>query len=123
MRQVTSRKAGTPMNDLISRQAAVDALRGMRLSGDQSDDEKGAFQLALTLVVGILREVPSAQLEGEWLNRSVCDDPKAKVIEQWQSAKCSVCGKYHTTPYLYYFDCFDWCPNCGARMKKRGEET
>lgn len=49
---------------------------------------------------------------GKWEERSVFEDS----IQQWQSARCSVCEKYHTTPYLYYFDNFTYCPNCGARM-------
>lgn len=37
-------------------------------------------------------------------------------INEWQSARCSICGKYHTTPYMYYFDLYNYCPNCGAKM-------
>ena len=50
---------------------------------------------------------------GKWEERSVFEGE----IEQWQSARCSVCNKYHTTPYLYYFDNFNYCPNCGAKME------
>ena len=66
--------------------------------------------------------LPSAQPEpkrGEWLERDVIDEPKGKHITQWQSARCSVCGRYHTTPYLYSFTHYNFCPNCGADM--RGE--
>lgn len=35
---------------------------------------------------------------------------------EWQSARCSACGRYHTTPYLYYFTDYKYCPSCGARM-------
>ena len=52
---------------------------------------------------------------GEWEEREVSSD---KVIDEWQSARCSVCGKYHTTPYMYFFDDFNFCPNCGARMER-----
>lgn len=34
----------------------------------------------------------------------------------WQQAQCSVCGKWYTTPYLYYIKLDPYCPNCGARM-------
>ena len=44
------------------------------------------------------------------------DDP---IIEEWQSARCSVCHKYHTTPYMYYFNNYNFCPNCGADMRGR----
>lgn len=55
--------------------------------------------------------------KGEWLEKEVIVGKKARVIEEWQSAKCSVCGRYHTTPYLYYFVEYDYCPHCGAKMK------
>lgn len=54
------------------------------------------------------------QKPGEWKEREVHNE---KVIEEWQSARCSVCGKYHTTPYLYYFNEYKYCPNCGAPMR------
>ena len=58
---------------------------------------------------------------GTWIERTVIHKDEAKkAIEEWQSARCSVCGKYHTTPYMYYFDEFKYCPNCGAEM--RGED-
>ena len=58
--------------------------------------------------------------KGEWEEKTVCDED---VIEQWQSARCSTCGKYHTTPYLYYFDEYNYCPNCGADMRGDNHET
>ena len=56
---------------------------------------------------------------GKWEDKSICD---GKAIEEWQEARCSACGRYHTTPYMYYFDEFTYCPNCGAKMDG-GEET
>lgn len=56
--------------------------------------------------------------EGEWEEKETFhnadDNP---IIEEWQSAKCSVCNKYHTTPYMYSFSNYNYCPNCGARMR------
>ena len=55
--------------------------------------------------------------KGKWIEREViCGNPN--VIEDWQSAKCSVCGRYHTTPYMYYFSDYNFCPNCGADMRE-----
>lgn len=51
---------------------------------------------------------------GKWIEQKVIT--VNKVI--WQSAKCSVCGKYHVIPYMYYFSNYDYCPNCGAKMDK-----
>lgn len=62
---------------------------------------------------------------GKWMEKDVfrIDDEldDSNVIDAWQSAKCSVCGKYHTTPYLYGFDNFNYCPNCGSAMTE-GEQ-
>ena len=56
---------------------------------------------------------------GKWEEKEVSSE---KVIDEWQSARCSECGKYHTTPYMYYFDSFSFCPNCGADMRGEGHE-
>lgn len=48
---------------------------------------------------------------GKWEERKVSSE---KVIDEWQSARCSVCGRYHTTPYMYFFDNYKFCPNCGS---------
>lgn len=62
--------------------------------------------------------------EGTWEEKETfCvtdDDP---IISQWQSARCSECGKYHTTPYMYYFNNYNFCPNCGSRMKGADDEV
>lgn len=58
---------------------------------------------------------------GEWEEKETFhngDGINEPIIEEWQSAKCSICGKYHTTPYMYYFDNYNFCPNCGADMRK-----
>lgn len=54
---------------------------------------------------------------GEWEEKEVFNVSESK-IDEWQSARCSQCGLYHTTPYLYFFDDFRYCPNCGALMIK-----
>ena len=59
---------------------------------------------------------------GEWIEKEVYN-LEVTTIEQMQSASCSVCGKIHTTPFSYYFDNFNYCPNCGARMKGAEDET
>ena len=64
-------------------------------------------------ILNIVSKIPSAEpKKGQWEEKSVFEDS----IQEWQSARCSVCNKYHTTPYLYYFDNFKYCPNCGASM-------
>lgn len=55
-------------------------------------------------------------IKGEWLDCEVVHDRKDAKITDWQQARCSICGKWHTTPYMYNWDHFDYCPNCGAQM-------
>ena len=52
----------------------------------------------------------------QWTECEVFDNADYE-IPQWQSARCSNCGKYHTTPYQYYFDKFPYCPFCGEKME------
>lgn len=65
--------------------------------------------------------IPSADVRenvrGEWLEKEVVDDRKDAKIQQWQQARCSVCDKWHTTPYMYYFTNYNFCPNCGSDMR------
>ena len=58
---------------------------------------------------------------GKWEQKEIInlDDT---TIEQMQSACCSVCGKYHTTPYSYYFSEYNYCPSCGARLGNGGTD-
>lgn len=57
--------------------------------------------------------------QGEWLEKGIYDnnDGEREMVEQWQAAKCSICERWFTTPYLYYFDEHNYCPHCGAKMK------
>ena len=60
---------------------------------------------------------------GEWEEKETFrDGDDEPIIEEWQSARCSVCHKYHTTPYMYYFNNYNFCPNCGADMREREGE-
>ena len=68
------------------------------------------------------KEMPK---RGEWQEKEIFgeyNDDVHHYVSEWQSARCSVCGKYHTTPYMYYFDEYNFCPNCGARMKGADDE-
>lgn len=55
---------------------------------------------------------------GEWIEREISH---SFVVGELQSARCSNCKKYHTTLYMYYFNHFNYCPWCGARMEGDGE--
>lgn len=98
------------MTDLISRQAVLKELPHA-LWGKEWDE---------ALAKAIIESVPTVDpmKRGKWMEQKVTheENRRSTIIADWQSAKCSNCGKYHTTPYLYYFDNYNFCPNCGAFM-------
>ena len=99
--------------DLISRADALEQIAQAECGLHYEDCE--ADNCACDYIWRILN-IPSADRpSGEWVEKEVMVDEDTD-IKEWQSAKCSVCGKYHTTPYMYYFDSFNYCPNCGAKM-------
>lgn len=104
------------MDDLISRQAAIDALADMHCKSDE-DGYVWIIRSDAWARIDALPSVTPKQKHGKWEEKAVSDE---KVIDEWQSARCSACGKYHTAPYMYYFDNYNFCPNCGADM--RGEQ-
>lgn len=54
----------------------------------------------------------------EWLEKEVYSVEESDVKEL-QSCKCPRCGRILTTPYIYYFDEFPYCPNCGKKIKDK----
>ena len=105
-----------PCEDCISRAellAKIDEERKHLLNLKMD----GAEHIIVHHARRIIEDMPSVTPQpkiGEWLEKEVNSD---KVIEEWQSARCSVCDKYHTTPYMYYFDNYKFCPNSGAKME------
>lgn len=118
---------------LIDRQDAIKAIdnhfkthilmRGFE-SYETADDVTKLYCDGIMGAMEVIFMMPPSQPErkkGKWEEKEVIHEVEASTaIDEWQSARCSVCGKYHTTPYMYYFDEFNFCPNCGAEM--RGEE-
>ena len=101
------------MDDLIKRQDAIDAcLNGYSANVYDCVDE--------------IKKLPSTDTQekvyGKWLEKEVIHNHANAKISEFQSARCSVCNKYHTTPYMYYFDNYNYCPNCGADMRGEGDE-
>ena len=60
----------------------------------------------------------------KWLEKEVVSPIDGiPPIEEWQSARCAACGKYYTTPYMYYFYEYAYCPSCGASMTEDEPQT
>ena len=99
------------MSDLISRQAAIDAIceHGTEL------ERRGITVLSVAnhkqVTVDLLENLPSAERHGKWI------DPEDSTCY-----KCSVCGEYATQEYGLTEPLFwHYCPNCGAKMDEGTE--
>ena len=88
------------MNDLISRQAAIDAL-GMMLPVKWFDKAETA-----------LYKLPSTQKHGKWKS--------AIVARNIDALECSECGAKY--PNLLWMPGYSYCPNCGALMEDVNRE-
>ena len=87
--------------------------------GEEETEEAKAIRRVMDKVEESLSQFETPEhkdrAKGEWKEKEHFATPR---IEEWQSAYCSICGKYHTTPYAYYFINYDYCPNCGALMSE-----
>lgn len=111
--------------DLIDRQAAIAyAISGRVRTLPTTEDGENWIRTAE--VRQNLLTMPSAQSErkkGKWTEKEVIyADEAITAIEEWQSCRCSVCGRYDTRPYMYYFDEPHFCSWCGAEMRKETED-
>lgn len=94
------------MDDLISRQAAIDALNHEYRCGDIIS------QCRIEIAIDIINELPPAQPElktGVWLTYT--------NVPQYMLCKCSACGADILVPYAGKNMIFNYCPNCGAKME------
>lgn len=98
------------MSDLISRQAAIDAVLEIvsSMSVCLSREECRGMKRMQGNAVNVIKELPSAQPErktGWW-------------IDTGSGQECSKC---HEIQYGYDSGRF-YCPNCGAKMEAEVEE-
>jgi hypothetical protein len=116
------------MDDLISRQAAIDLLKQMRKDGDMVPWEgKNVFARIRKLPpaqpytaeeIDKMQELESAQLEKAYeLGRESVQPTGTWLIHKWgDDAQCSNCGK--TFKDVYDMDNYDQhCRHCGTHMK------
>ena len=85
-------------DDLIKRSDAIKDLCDITNNSDMPED----WHRGMSVAISALYRVPSADRpQGEWI----------KDAEWWCVYKCSVCGET-------FDELTDYCPNCGARMRK-----
>ena len=88
---------GEPMDDLISRQAAIDAL--------YSVDEYNSRS------VKAIKQLPPIQPKrGRWI--------KLDMHRGMADHKCSVCEQECYVPTCMGEPMYAFCPNCGAKMEE-----
>lgn len=101
------------MNDLISRQAAIEALEREKTYCTAFRDgyvKKNIFEkynMGIDDGIKALNNLPSAVKQGKWFNTST-DIPKLLMNV------CSECGFQYPSAIRTRFN---YCPNCGARME------
>lgn len=81
---------------------------------------KSKIPTGIPVSMAKLKGTPECELaraeHGRWEEREHFTNDECP-IDEWQSERCSVCDKYLTTPYRYYFFHHNYCPYCGARIE------
>lgn len=78
---------------------------------------------AITSSAHEIASVPSVEPErkkGKWEEKHHTFSGECP-IDEWQSCRCSECGRYDTRPYMYYFSEPNYCSWCGAEMRQEKE--
>ena len=61
----------------------------------------------------------TVEKETGWLEKDVFF-VKDSGVEELQSCRCPHCRKILTTPYMYYFTEYPYCPSCGKKVGANG---
>lgn len=99
------------MSDLISRQAALEAVRSLQTYKMFAGDDMILVDKAV--VQAELEILPPVQerKKGEWISHEDEDG-------EHYGDKCSECGEWYVMPYGKT----NYCPNCGADMRGETDE-
>lgn len=84
-----------------------------------TDNENTQEYVLLTEAANAIEDLEKRleRKKGKWEECEVIDIEDT-TIEEVQSQRCSVCERYLTTPYSYYFEPYNFCPNCGAGCRE-----
>lgn len=105
---------GEPMNDLISRQAAIEAICTQGTSAERDGQYVISLATAKQRAVDILESLPTIApvKRGRWIKNQ-----RKSIFHIEPVYICSCCREQEA---LGEMELSNYCPNCGARM--RGEE-
>lgn len=100
------------MSDLISRQAAIDAIERLilpQVKGETAAEEinRVAWRCAINCAEEMIVHLPSAERRGRWEKIELYAPSGDYVMFQ-----CSECASLYYEPSSY-------CPDCGARMEAK----
>ena len=88
--------------DLIKRSAAIKVVRHISMEFVDTDTRQK-----------LIEAIPSADRpQGEWIDRS---DGGRILNPWWENYECNRCGYYGSGTW-------NFCPNCGCRMKGADDE-
>ena len=112
------------MSDLISRQAAIDAIERLilpQVKGETAAEEinRVAWRCAINCAEEVIGHMPSAEVEpvkrGKWIYDNQFD---------LYRASCSECGYKRVTDIkAEKWNGWKYCPNCGAKMEPISAST
>ncbi len=101
--------AETP-TDLISRADAIEAVRGL------FDMRRRRAKEIVACIESAFEALPSAEaVQGEW----ICKDSDDMSVFWYE---CSICGEKPPKDQFNHEWKSNFCPNCGAKMNKGGDE-
>lgn len=107
------------MNDTIYRDEAIEICERWRQRAKEHHDRNGWYMADILL--RFMKEMPSADRpRGEWIRDKYWSRGAGMGEEYGFFYKCSLCG-YEVENGYARCD-FNFCPDCGARMEKIGEE-
>ena len=111
----------------IDRDMAISRINSIRPVNPNKSDYTHGIDVGTAMAKVAINEQPTADVvevkHGKWTEKEVVHKKEAKnIVEEWQSCSCSICGRYDTRPYMYYFSEPKFCSWCGAEMRKETED-
>ena len=116
------------LNEMREKQNAckemIQSSDGATYTWTERDHWEGVYGIFVEMAL-TLKQQPAVDAtpvkHGRWTEQHV-DYASDCAIDEIQELKCSVCGLYHTTPYMYNITHYKFCPNCGAKMDLDDEQ-